>query len=464
VTPETRPYSRLVGSLFGTLKLLQMYGTRHDASADALDNLAAAIRDAAAGEDEVSVAVRGSRLQVNGRVMRAAECGNLALAFLAEEWTRRGLRGVKFAATVPSADLGTFGAAFLDLDTNRPEPAARLHAAIATSGIDTIKLEAREEKEEDPVALEDRREMAMRTYLRSLRAFKEVLRCEGFSDRTRLRRARRAVQGLVDRFLEDESAVLALAQIRGHDVKLFHHSLHVCIYSLVLGQRLGMNRRQLGALGLAALFHDVGKTVTPPPRTPPTPPLDEVREHPVRGARLLFEEGSAHEGMLKAAIAAYEHHVHFGGGGFPAIDHAPHAVSRIIAIADCYEALTSPREYRPQPYSSAEAMNILHAKSGTLFDPLLLRVFAAAIGAYPVGSIVELSTGEIALVTEASRDPKRGREPKVRIMRSSSGLLPREAALDLAAAPEEGQPRRTVVRQVPQEEIFGTAGEFVSAI
>ncbi|MHC4547556.1 MAG: hypothetical protein ACYTEZ_02170 [Planctomycetota bacterium] len=265
---DLRPQRRLVAALFGTLKLTQMYGRGHNATADALRSLAGAVANAAGQEGEVAVSVRGKRLQVNGRTMRASECGALALSFLAEEWIKRGIEHVRFRPTVEAEDLGVFTASFLELDLSLPNPVERLVSACATGGCKGISVERRTEESREPVMLEERREHVMRTYLQGLRAFKEVLRCDSLPDHSKLRRARRAVQGVVDAFLGDETAVLALAQIRGHDVKLFHHSLNVCIYALLIGQRLGMTRRQLGELGLCRRR---GRTRgCSRPRSPPT--------------------------------------------------------------------------------------------------------------------------------------------------------------------------------------------------
>jgi len=355
-------------------------------------------------------------------------------------------------------ELGAFAAAFLDLDLTVPDPCDRLAAATLTAGVKSIRVEKRDERPDEPVVLEDRREMAMRSYLRGLRAFKEVLRSEGFRDRSKIRRARRAVQGLVDHFLEDETAVLALAQIRGHDLKLFHHSLNVCVYSLSIGQRLGMSRRQLGELGLAALFHDLGKTVS----NGEWP--EEIRQHPSRGARRILEEGTVHEGMLKAAIAAYEHHVHHDGTGFPEVEHPPHFVSRIVAIADCYESLTAASTFRETPYPPHQALQLMRSKAGKLLDPLLLKVFIAALGVHPPGSLVELDTGEVAIVTAGPQEPGGVRVPQLRVVSSGRGALLPGKTVDLSACDEAGRPLHRVVRTVASHEVFESAGRHVQAI
>jgi HD-GYP domain-containing protein (c-di-GMP phosphodiesterase class II) len=442
---------RLVAGLFGTLKLMQLYGRRHVATAGAVCNLAEAVRQAAAEDGEARVAARGRRLQVNGLTMRARECGALALGYLASEWGKRGIDQVRFQKETTTEELEAFVAAFLDVDVTRPEPADRLASTLAAAKVTGILVQKLEPDEREPVLLEERRESVMRAYLRGLRAFKEVLRCDGLRDRAKLRRARRAVQGVVDSFLEDESAVLALAQIRSFDVKLFHHSLNVCVYALLMGQRLRFTRRQLAELGLAALFHDVGKTA-PQGGTPE----EEERAHPARGARMLLEEGTSHEGMLKAAIAAYEHHAGADRSGFPRIPHEPHVVSRIVAIADAYDALTAPPGPLAPPLTPPDALARMLARKD--LDPLLMKVFVNAMGIYPVGSLVELTTGETAIV-QAPPAPDALDRPRVKVVRKGEGALEPDAFVELATA--DG-PR--IARAVPAGSFFASVLEHVSAM
>jgi len=448
VTPPAVECGRLVAGLFGTLKLMQMYGPDNDATRDAVENLRSTI-ESAAEDGEAIVALRGTRVQVNGRLMRPTECGGLALAFLAAEFARRKIHSVRFAARTPVAELTSFHVSFLELDTSRPEPCQRLVAALGAASAEHIRVEAQDDRDAVPVVMEERRKAAMKTYLRGLRAFKAVLRCDGIEDRSNIRRARRAVQGLVDRFLEDECAVLALAQIHGYDRKLFHHSLNVCLYALALGQRIGFTRRQLGDLGMAALFHDVGKTVGP----------DGGDRHPEVGARMLLAEGTAHEGMLKAAIAAYEHHAHLDGGGRPHLDHPPHLFSRIVAIADCYESLTTTRNYEDEPMTSQAALDRMQARAATEFDPLLLKALAGVLGVFPVGSLVELDDGGFAVVVAPPAADSAADQPKVR--RVDPVKAPRGGGeiLDLA---QPGSPL-SIRRAVAPHEIFDSLEKFVGA-
>lgn len=458
---ETNAYRRFVASLFGTLKLMQMYGSHHDATREATQNLAETVNEASGAGEETVLALRGMRLQVNGRTMRASECGNLALSYLAEEFGRRQIAALHVRVDAGPAELAVFIREFLEVGADEDEPADVLTARLFSLGVQGIGIERREEDNEEPVPPEERRDTTMRAYLQGLRAFKEVLREDGYPDRTKVRRARRAVQGLVDRFLEDEAAVLTLAQIRGFDVKLFHHCMNVSLYALAIGQRIGLTRKQLGELGLAALFHDLGKTVPPgrkPDESDQAAAKREVLDHPTRGARMLLAESGNHAGMLKASIVAYEQHAHFDLSGHPTLTHDLHLFSRIVTIADCFDALTAQRSPGEPGHSAYDAFRMMQARAGTIFDPVLLKVFMNCLGIYPVGSVVVLTTGEIALVVGGPTKPDHIDKPRVRVVDTAKGVLEKDAELDL------GKCETGIRDTLEAAEVFTSIGDLVAAI
>jgi HD-GYP domain-containing protein (c-di-GMP phosphodiesterase class II) len=341
------------------------------------------------------------------------------------------------------------------------DPAGRLAADLVAAGVSTITILPRQEGPTEALPLTDQRESTMHAYARGLRAFKDVLRQDGVGDLRKIRRARRAVQGLVDSFLENEATVLALARVHGHDVKLFHHSLNVCVYSLSIGQRLSMSRRQLGELGLAALFHDIGKTEPVPAAEGESEEEAEERrlaQSPACGARLLLDSGTGHEAMLKAAVVAFEQRMHFDGG------EAPHLFSRIITIADCYEALTCRRRPKDPEHSTYDAFQLMQAKAGTIFDPLLLKVLMGGLGVHPVGTVVELTTGEIAVVTGGPSKADHLDRPRVKILRQRAGALKRHEVADLAEFGLEGEFLRSIRRTLAPEQVFPSISDLVAAV
>jgi hypothetical protein len=168
--------------------------------------------------------------------------------------------------------------------------------------------------------------------------------------------------------------------------------------------------------------------------------------------------------MLKAAIAAYEHHVHYDRSGFPEVAYTPHLVSRVVAIADCYETLTSSHEGSDVLHTPYDALFLMQSRAGTLFDPLLLKVFVNAVGIYPVGSLVRLTSGEYAIVAEGPADPTFLDQPKVRIVRTGEGTLEPSEIIDLAEQSDDEATARGISTAVAPTDVFENVAEYISAL
>lgn len=252
-----------------------------------------------------------------------------------------------------------------------------------------------------------------------------------------MKRANLVVTSMVEVMANDKAALQALAVLRHYDESALHHSVNVAILALLIGVQSRLDRPQLATLGLASLLHDIGKVRLP--REVLTKPArlteDElalVRRHTLYGAHLL--RNLAGPSRL-AMVVAFEHHANFNLSGYPRITmrSAPHPLSRIVQVAEFYDAATHSRRPDRRPMLPAEATAFVASRAGELFDPDVAHVFVRAMGRYPVGSVVELDTGEVGVVLRPSeRDPSR---PRVRIVLDGSGndLSPRTLDLDESA-------------------------------
>jgi len=161
----------------------------------------------------------------------------------------------------------------------------------------------------------------------------------------------------------------------------FGHSMRVAFYSLILGRELQLSDEEMYKLELSALFHDIGKIGVPDAiLLKPTRLTDEemiiMQSHPVKSAEIL----AGFEDFEEIAVNAKHHHERFDGQGYPnryAGEDIP-LFSRIILIADTFDAMTSSRPYRKGlPYSTAFAE--LDKYSGSQFDPNLVKHFQAGM-------------------------------------------------------------------------------------
>lgn len=245
------------------------------------------------------------------------------------------------------------------------------------------------------------------------------------------------VRSLVDNVLGNRYAMLQLTGLKNYDEYTFYHSANVAILSLALGSSITNDYRFLSSLGVGALLHDIGKLSVdldilnkPGALTP-----DEwanVREHPVHGAQMV----SLLPGVDKAAVVTIlEHHMRFDSTGYPSRQPArrQHLASRIVAVADTYDAMTSRRSYSAARVQD-EAIALLVQSSGTSLDPVLVRLFVRLMGVYPPRSVVRLTAGEIAIVLRPSPDdPVR---PVVRVIATPAGEFVDPVDIDLTTAPE----------------------------
>ena len=196
-----------------------------------------------------------------------------------------------------------------------------------------------------------------------------------------------------------------LGALKAYSEYTFYHSVNVAILSMLIGSRLGFNDEQMHKLGMAALLHDIGKVNIPSEILDKPGRLTEeefkiVRDHPVDSARILAQHKNVDRVSL---IVAAQHHAHYDLSGYPDFRGMGelHLMSHIVTIADVYDALTSDRSYSKAKLPD-HAMRILVEERGRKFHPVLTKVFAQITGMFPVGSLVELDTGEMAIVSKAN--------------------------------------------------------------
>lgn len=249
-----------------------------------------------------------------------------------------------------------------------------------------------------------------------------------------LKKAEMIVSSLIDVMTEDRTALIGIAALKLYDEETAHHSVNVAVLSLLTGLHLRLERPLLNALGLAALLHDIGKVRIPSEvLTKRDPPTEEdralIRRHTLYGAHLLRNlPGLA----LLAMVVAFEHHANFNLSGYPRITTktVPHLLTRIVQLADFYDAATASARLDRRPMLPFEAAGCILERAGTTFDPALARVFVQVLGRYPAGSLVELSSGEVAVVVRpGGGDAER---PAIKIVADREGrpLAPRTVRLE----------------------------------
>jgi len=200
--------------------------------------------------------------------------------------------------------------------------------------------------------------------------------------------------------------ILNLTSIRSKDLLTFNHLLNVTILSMYISSKLGYSKDDVLDMGIAALFHDIGKLYISQKILQKKGKLDEeefrqIKHHTILGTKILFKYLPA-MGILPAVVA-FEHHLRYDLKGYPRLSFTrkPHPASLIVSLCDVYDALAQRRAYK-RDYPPLKIYNIMINEKGGLFDPQLLDRFFEIIGVWPRGTIVTLNDGRIAVVREVN--------------------------------------------------------------
>ncbi|MFY8062195.1 MAG: HD-GYP domain-containing protein, partial [Usitatibacteraceae bacterium] len=208
---------------------------------------------------------------------------------------------------------------------------------------------------------------------------------------------------MVNSILRNSSALVSLTSLKRRDDYTFMHCVSVGIFMIGLGRQLGLDTAQLRMLGAAGLLHDVGKAYIPLDvlnKPGSLSPLEGeiMRAHPRLGYDALIEAGYTVETVLDAVL---HHHERLDGSGYPEAfsGNEISLISRIASVADVYDAVTSQRVYHSAMAPTA-ALRMIRKRAGIDFDSTVAQALIKVVGIYPIGSLVRLSSGHLAVVSE----------------------------------------------------------------
>lgn len=221
--------------------------------------------------------------------------------------------------------------------------------------------------------------------------------------------AKHAVDDCISSILRSPDAMLLLMRLKTKDYSMWQHSMNVSVLAITLGRYLNLHDDELMLLGLAGMFHDIGKLSIS------NAVLAEVKTKAELTAMLNSHTLLGRDLLLKcmgqlaevAATVAYSHHEHLDGSGFPRGLQGAQicAYTRMISIVNLYDNLTTDRPGK-KALTHYDAMTVLLGKAHTHLDATLVDSFNRCIGTYPVGCVVEMSSGEIAMVVEENESQR----------------------------------------------------------
>jgi HD-GYP domain-containing protein (c-di-GMP phosphodiesterase class II) len=366
--------------------------------------------------------------------------------FLVREFKRRSLGSITLNSEITLQDIQLFLKPFIaSAFSQQPFDALSKSTAMINSlSVGPLK----KIKEEGDF---DIRKQVKKTYFNAVSFTQGVINKIKSGERVNIKKAKRVVENMVDMILEEEELLIGMTAIKDYDEYTYHHSVNVSILSVALGQRIGLSRKALTDLGLVALFHDIGKMEVPPEILNKPTNFDEnewkiVKKHPFWGVRALLKLKGLDPTSIKTAIVAFEHHLNYDMTGYPKIS-KPLVLdfySRVVSLADQYDAMTSARVYSRNPMAPDKSLSIMMERAGRELDPILFKFFINMIGVFPIGTLVLLDTKELGLVY-GSNTMFQDR-PRVLVIIDSKGNRVKGDVVDLTEKESSGKYVRTIVK------------------
>jgi len=442
---EKQPSSRegYIPDLLGTEFILGFYRlfkgrtlyNRNNAIIDRLtQECLQTIQNALRSEGRLSLKIIEDGLYFNNiAVQIKADQYSILRAFL-QEMKNRWIGELEFTESVGGEDLKDFVYLLSAVEGNNEGNYLYIMKQLESCGIDSVRVGKLEfyKRGQEAYAVsadsKDLKQFSRETYFNTIHFAKEMVDSVKNQKVLNVRKAKRLMQNTVDILMQDESTLLGLAHIKNYDEYTFNHSVNVAIYSIAIGQRIGIPKHHLTHLGLAALFHDIGKAKIPRELLAKVGKLSPeemalLRAHPLFGAETVMKMKEWGELAGRMIEAAYEHHLKYDLSGYPKPSQKRKLTlfGKIITIADFYDALVRPRLRNRFPYTSEKIIGIMLERSGKDLDPALVKVFVNMIGVFPLGTLVLLNTHEIGIVIQTPEDSEQIDRPKVRLLYYSDG-------------------------------------------
>lgn len=441
--------------LYAALRALKLYPVENDQVQRTLSELTGSARQILNVEDELEVRMAGEFIFVNSTRLRLDLDNFATFSHVLTTLRQAGVGVLRLEKAVEKRDWQIVVSLLLTYAGKEPDPAKsqELQGRIVEAGVAHVVVEPPVEAED----LEDEekaREVAKRTYERSVAVTKEVVNSIRMGRSASVKKVKRAVQSIVDQVLKNEVSLMGLTTIRDYDEYTFTHSVNVCIFSVSIGKRLGLSKLQLYDLGLAALFHDVGKSRVPLEVLNKEGALTDeewriIQAHPWLGVLTLFGLRGYGEIPYRQMIAAFEHHMKIDLTGYPKTlrPRQLSVFSKIVAVADAFDAATSRRVYQTVPLQPDQILKEMWENPRRGFDPVLVKALINLLGIYPVGTCVVLDSYELAVVHSANPDISQIHRPVVRVISTPEGAILRPGHLvDLSETKADGSYKRSIIK------------------
>ena len=418
---------------YGLLRAARLYSVSNQTVQRQLQEFMALLMKGLEEETEISLVTASGYFYLNNVRIRAQSSLLAVYHALMAELERRQLGGVRVLQGVSLAEVERFIQLFVGAED--PTLAEGLSDALAAASIhhiltispQEVDVEELQEGSKDTEVVTERGR-ARKVFWRAVIGTKKIVLRAVQTGRPDLRQAKRLVQPVVDTIMKNELSIVGLTAVKGHDEYTYAHCVNVSVLSVSMGQALGLSRQVLADLGVAGLLHDIGKLSVPAavlqkPAALTPEEWDVMRRHPIEGLKMMTHMPGFSPLILESMRVCLEHHMNHDRTGYPKFttDWGQSTLSAIVAVADCFDAITAHRAYHKRPRSAFEGLQYMLGPSRVQFEPMALWALVRTVGLYPAGTVLLTASNHVVL--SLSPNPGDLRRPHCRIIVHPDGTV-----------------------------------------
>jgi putative nucleotidyltransferase with HDIG domain len=417
---EQKRGEELIRRLAAALRGTELYSPAHPLVQRGIDALTTAATERLQSSPSIVIGFIGDEVVVDGtRLPR----GTASMIGFARDLRDRGIEKITLTRGLSRADVGHLVSVFTDRTSPVPLPDRLAAKGVRTVTLGRIVVEEVADEQAGIAA-------AQRVYGTAVETAETLWNAAKAGDQPDPGAARKIIDGLARLVTQDRTSLMALTALKKYDNYTFTHMVNVSALAMAQARALNVDGPLLREFGFAALMHDIGKVNTPlevlnKPGKLTNEEFDVMKRHVVDGAHILRRTP---EMPALAPIVAFEHHLKQDLSGYPEKigSRKLNLCTMIVSIADVFDALRSNRPYR-EGMATNRIRSIMGEQGNPAFNQVLLKRFVNLMGLFPVGNLVRLTRGEIAVVTaEHPTDPFR---PQVKIIVDQSGEILAEPLL-----------------------------------
>lgn len=309
---------------------------------------------------------------------------------------------------------------FIDPDRGVPDDSNKADTVVSTFG-ETVQDMEEQEYPHPETSLAAEMPAAKEAYVNAIEMSKIFMDGIRRGDNIELHKTKGIVEGIISSVGRNPDALLSLCKLRDLDEYTYSHSVNVAVLAIMFAKHMSYTHQVLFEVGMAGMFHDLGKAMVPiellnAPRELTEEEFTILRRHP----RLGYEYAKKTPGFTQdILLGVYDHHERFDGTGYPRgiSGDKISMTGRILAMVDVYDALSSRRPYKLAMLPH-KVLGIMYQMRFTDFYPGFMEHFIRMLGIYPVGSVVEVEGGDIGIVTASNK--AKPTKPKVLLVQNSA--------------------------------------------